>query len=82
MIGDYVILKAEDDGQKWIMERVPGPKQGGMKLSRSGDKSTASGTVRFCVPQEILDEIFKDKDRSFTATLCDSDGNQAVFLVD
>lgn len=83
MLGDYVMLKPGDnDGKQWIVCRVAGPKEGGMKLSRSGDKAANSATVRFTIDSSVLDHIFKDGERYFTATLCDSTGTEAVFLAD
>jgi hypothetical protein len=82
MLGDYVMLRPEDNGQKWVVYRVPGPKEGGLKLSRSGEKSSQHATVRFSVEKDVLEEIFKTDDRYFTATLCDSQGNEAIFLPD
>jgi hypothetical protein len=38
--------------------------------------------VRFTVPEPLLNEIFSNGDRNFTATLCDSNSTEAVFLVD
>jgi hypothetical protein len=80
--GDYVVLRPEDDGQKWIVERVGGPKQGGMKLTAASGKSSNHANVRFTVEQDVLDEVFGSEDTSFTCTLCDSNGSQAVFLKD
>jgi hypothetical protein len=83
MLGDYVTLKAGDkDGKQWIVCRVAGPKDGGMKLSRSGDKTSHSATTRFAVDAAVLNQIFKEGERYFTATLCDSTGTDAVFLAD
>lgn len=83
MLGDFVQLKpVGDEGKQWIVCRVPGPKDGGMKLSRSGDKASNSATVRFSIDTKVLDHIFKNGDRFFTATLCDSTGTEAVFLAD
>lgn len=37
MLGDYVRLKPKDDsGNTWVVYRVAGPKDGGLKLTRSG----------------------------------------------
>ena len=82
MLGDYVKLRPEDDGQRWVIYRVPSAKEGGLKLSRSGEKSSNHATVRFAVDKKVLDYIFKTDDRFFTATMCDSKGNEAVFLPD
>ncbi|NBW15389.1 MAG: hypothetical protein EBR82_46075 [Caulobacteraceae bacterium] len=82
MMGDYVRLRPEDDGQKWVVERVSGPKQGGMKITSASGKSYGHGNVRFTVDAEVLNEVFRDHGSSFTATMCDSNGNEATFLVD
>lgn len=83
MLGDFVQLKpVGNDGKQWIVCRVAGPKDGGMKLSRSGDKAANSATVRFSISTEVLNHIFKNGERYFTATLCDSTGTEAVFLAD
>lgn len=82
MIGDYVLLKTEEDGDKWVVERVSGPKNGGLKITRSSGKGSPHGRVSFTVDSAVLDEVFKDGDTSFTATMCDSSGNEAVFLRD
>jgi hypothetical protein len=82
MLGDYVKLRPEDDGQRWVIYRVPSAKDGGLRLSRSGEKTSNHATARFSVDKKILDYIFKTDDRFFTATLCDSEGNEAVFLPD
>lgn len=79
MIDDYVVLSVYDNGQRWVVKRVPGPKQMGMKIS---GKDGGHGTVRFTADAEALDLIFAGDNRSFTATLCDNDGEAAVFLKD
>lgn len=82
IIGDYVILRPEDDGQKWIIERVSGPKDGGLKITTASGKSSNHGRVSFTVDIEVLNEVFPGGETSFTATLCDTSGNEAVFLRD
>jgi hypothetical protein len=82
IVGDYVVLKPEDDGQKWVIERVSGPKHKGLKITTASGKSSPHGRVSFTVDADVLNEVFPNGDTSFTATLCDSSGNQAVFLKD
>lgn len=81
IVGDYVVLKPEDDGTKWIIERVSGPKHKGLKITTASGKASQHGRVSFTVDGDVLDEVFGNE-TSFTATLCDSNGNQAVFLKD
>lgn len=82
IVGDYIVLKPEDDGQKWVVERVSGPKQQGLKITTASGKSSQHGRVNFTVDCNVLDEVFTDNSTCFTATLCDSNGNEAVFLRD
>lgn len=82
IVGDYVILRPEDDGQKWIIERVSGAKHGGLKITSASGKSSQHGRVSFTVDADVLNEVFPGEETSFTATLCDSGGNEAVFLRD
>jgi hypothetical protein len=82
IIGDYIVLKPGDDGQKWVVERVNGPKNQGLKITTASGKSSQHGRVSFTVDSEVLDEVFSGDSTSFTATLCDSSGNEAVFLRD
>jgi hypothetical protein len=82
MVGDYIVLKPEDDGQKWVIQRVGGPKQQGLKITTASGKSQQHGRVSFTVDEGVLNEVFADGETSFTATMCDSSGNEAVFLRD
>lgn len=82
IVGDYVILKPEDDGEKWVIERVSGPKHQGLKITTASGKSSQHGRVSFTVDADVLDKVFPNGHTSFTATLCDSSGNEAVFLKD
>jgi len=83
MLGDYVRLKPKDDsGDTWVVYRVAGPKEGGLKLSRSGEKTSNHATARFTVDKSVLEHIFKTEDRFFTATMYESEGNDAVFVRD
>lgn len=80
IVGDYIVLRPEDDGQKWVIERVSGPKQHGLKITSASGKASRHGRVSFTVDAEVLNEVFNGGETSFTATLCDSNGNEAVFL--
>jgi hypothetical protein len=82
IVGDYVLLRPEDDGKKWVVERVSGPKHGGLKITSASGKSSQHGRVSFTVDTEVLDEVFSGGESSFTATLCESSGNEAVFARD
>ena len=82
IIGDYVLLKPDDDGKTWVVERVSGPKNGGLKITTASGKSSQHGRVSFTVDAEVLNEIFSNGETSFTATLCDSNGNAATFVRD
>jgi hypothetical protein len=82
IVGDYIVLKPEEDGQKWVIERVSGPKQQGLKITTASGKGTQHGRVSFTVDASVLDEVFSDGETSFTATMCDSSGNAAIFLRD
>jgi hypothetical protein len=82
IVGDYIILKPEDDGQKWVIQRVSGPKQQGLKITTASGKNSQHGRVSFTVDGRVLDEVFSSGEASFTATMCDSSGNEAVFLRD
>ncbi|NBW20017.1 MAG: hypothetical protein EBR82_69810 [Caulobacteraceae bacterium] len=82
IVGDYIVLKPEDDGQKWVLERVGGPKQHGLKITSASGKSSQHGRVSFTVDGDVLNQVFADESTSFTATLCESNGNEAVFLRD
>lgn len=82
IVGDYIVLRPEDDGQKWIIERVSGPKQQGLKITMASGKTSQHGRVSFTVDGKVLDEVFQNGETSFTATMCDSSGNEAVFLRD
>jgi len=82
IVGDYIVLKPEDEGQKWVLERVSGPKQHGLKITTASGKASQHGRVSFTVDESVLDEVFSDGEASFTATMCDSSGNEAVFLRD
>lgn len=80
MVGDYVVLRPDEDFEKWSLERVNGPKQGGIKLTTASGKSSAHGRASFTIEGDVLDLIFGKENRSFTATLCDQTGNEAVFV--
>ena len=82
IVGDYIVLKLEDDGQKWVIQRVSGPKQQGLKITTASGKASQHGRVSFTVDESVLNEVFPDGDTSFTATMCDSSGNEAIFLRD
>lgn len=78
--GDYIRLRPDKDAEKWLIERVSDPKAG-IKIVAATGKGSAHGRASFTVPTAVLDEIFRS-DKSFTATLCDSNANTAVFLRD
>jgi hypothetical protein len=82
IVGDYIVLKPDDEGQKWVLERVNGPKQQGLKITTASGKASQHGRVSFTVDGDVLDQVFVGGETSFTATMCDSSGNQAVFLRD
>ncbi len=82
IVGDYIVLKPDDEGQKWVVERVSGPKQQGLKITTASGKASQHGRVSFTVDGDVLNQVFPGGETSFTATMCDSSGNQAVFLRD
>jgi hypothetical protein len=85
MVGDYIRVKPmDDDGTQWKIYRVSGPTEGGIRLTRSGDKESRSrsGTSRFTMPTPVLDAIFKNGSKHFTASMVDSNRTEAIFLAD
>ncbi len=80
MVGDRVVLRPEENGDKWIVERVT---EGGCKLAASGGGSVGKhGRANFTVSPEVLDLVFRGGEKSFVATLISCSGNQAVFARD
>jgi hypothetical protein len=81
MVGDYVVAYPKDEGARWVFERVQGPQQGGIRIC-SGSSTSGSGVCRFTHENDVLDVLFRDGNKQFAGTLCDSQGNKAIVLVD
>ena len=80
MVGDRVVLRPEENGDKWIVERVT---VGGCRLACSGGgRRGKNGRATFTASHELLDLVFRNGEKSFVANLIACSGNQAVFSRD
>lgn len=77
LLGDSVMVRR--NGRTWTVQRVGASE--GVRLARQNQSRTGHGTARFTVDAQTLEDLFPGG-QSFTASLIEFSGNEAVFVQD